>query len=93
MAAERWATFDCYGTLVDWNAGIGAELARLLEPASEADLLERYHAIEPRIQRERPGEAYREVMGRHYPPMSMVVVRALIERDALVEIEATALVP
>jgi FMN phosphatase YigB (HAD superfamily) len=25
----RWATFDCYGTLVDWNAGIGAELGRL----------------------------------------------------------------
>jgi FMN phosphatase YigB (HAD superfamily) len=23
---ERWATFDCYGTLVDWNAGIGGEL-------------------------------------------------------------------
>ena len=28
-AAERWATFDCYGTLIDWNGGIRAELARL----------------------------------------------------------------
>jgi 2-haloacid dehalogenase len=60
--ARRWATFDCYGTLVDWNAGIGAELARLFG-APDADLLlERYHAIEPRVQRERPKSSYREVM-------------------------------
>ena len=25
---DRWATFDCYGTLVDWRSGIGGELAR-----------------------------------------------------------------
>ena len=24
----RWASFDCYGTLIDWNGGIRAELAR-----------------------------------------------------------------
>jgi 2-haloacid dehalogenase len=56
--SDRWATFDCYGTLVDWNAGIGAELARLLGDP----LLERYHAVEPRVQRERPDASYREVM-------------------------------
>ena len=39
------------------------------------------------------GEAYRDVMGRQYPPMSVVVVSALIERRALVEIEATAMLP
>lgn len=36
------------------------------------------------------GEAYREVFGRHFPAMSMVVVAGLVEDDALVEIEATA---
>lgn len=36
------------------------------------------------------GEAYRRVLGRHYPAMSMVVVAGLVEDDALVEIEATA---
>ena len=39
------------------------------------------------------GDAYREVFGRHYPPMSVVVVSALIEPEALVEIEATAVIP
>ena len=39
------------------------------------------------------GEAYRDVMGRHYPPMTVVMVSALIEPRALVEIEATAVVP
>jgi enamine deaminase RidA (YjgF/YER057c/UK114 family) len=39
------------------------------------------------------GEAYRAVMGRHYPTMSVVQVSALIEADAKVEIEATAVLP
>jgi enamine deaminase RidA (YjgF/YER057c/UK114 family) len=36
------------------------------------------------------GEAYRRVMGRHFPAMTMVVVAGLIEDEALVEIEAVA---
>ena len=57
MDAEsaRWATFDCYGTLVDWNAGIRAELARLFGEDEADALLARYHEIEPRIQTEQPG--------------------------------------
>ena len=39
------------------------------------------------------GEAYREVIGTHYPAMSALVVTALMEPGALVEIEATAVVP
>ena len=48
---ERWATFDCYGTLVDWNGGIRAELARIFgEDAADAKLAE-YHELEPVIER------------------------------------------
>ena len=36
------------------------------------------------------GEIYRKVLGRHFPAMTMVVVSALVEDEALVEIEATA---
>jgi 2-haloacid dehalogenase len=50
LAAPRWATFDCYGTLVDWNGGIAGQLARLWPDADTAELLERYHEIEPRVE-------------------------------------------
>lgn len=39
------------------------------------------------------GAAYREVMGKHFPAMSVVVVSALVEDRAKVEIEATAVLP
>lgn len=39
------------------------------------------------------GAAYREVIGKHFPAMSVVEVRGLVEQQALVEIEATAVVP
>ena len=38
------------------------------------------------------GAAYREIMGRHYPPMSVIVVAGLLEKRARVEIEATAVI-
>lgn len=39
------------------------------------------------------GQAYRDLFGRHYPVMTLVQVAALLEDRALVEIEATAVVP
>jgi enamine deaminase RidA (YjgF/YER057c/UK114 family) len=39
------------------------------------------------------GASYRDVIGRHYPPMSVVQVVALVQQGAKVEIEATAVVP
>jgi enamine deaminase RidA (YjgF/YER057c/UK114 family) len=39
------------------------------------------------------GTVYRAVMGRHFPAMSLVQVVALVEPEALVEIEATAILP
>jgi enamine deaminase RidA (YjgF/YER057c/UK114 family) len=39
------------------------------------------------------GHAYRETIGRHFPAMSVVAVAALVEEQAKVEIEVTAVVP
>jgi 2-haloacid dehalogenase len=50
--AERWATFDCYGTLVDWETGIRREFARLWPDADADALRDRYHEIEPRVELE-----------------------------------------
>jgi len=35
--ADRWATFDCYGTLIDWNGGIRAEIERLWPPPEKEE--------------------------------------------------------
>ena len=59
---DRWATFDCYGTLVDWFGGVRDTLGRLFGHAAGDDaLLEAYMRIEPGVQRGR-GIPYREVM-------------------------------
>ena len=60
----RWATFDCYGTLVDWNGGIGDELARLFGEDRREALLARYHEHEPVLQASRQTIVYRKVMAR-----------------------------
>jgi 2-haloacid dehalogenase len=57
----RWATFDCYGTLVDWDEGIRATLRELWPDADAGHLLARYHEVEPRVQLER-ALPYREVL-------------------------------
>jgi 2-haloacid dehalogenase len=61
MTADRWATFDCYGTLIDWNGGIRSELARVFgEDRADAQLV-RYHEVEPALQVD-GDRTYREVM-------------------------------
>jgi 2-haloacid dehalogenase len=60
VAGERWATFDCYGTLIDWERGIGDALAALWPEADRAALLARYNEIEPRVQLD-GALSYREV--------------------------------
>jgi 2-haloacid dehalogenase len=82
---QRWATFDCYGTLVDWNAGIAAELGRLLGESQRERLLSRYHAIEPRVQSEQPTWSYRDVMAAVLSQVASEEGRTLpvAEADAL----------
>ena len=81
----RWATFDCYGTLVDWNAGIRAELDRLIPAEDPERLLERYHEVERRVQRERPEARYRDVMATGLRELAAEAGSSLpeSERDAL----------
>jgi 2-haloacid dehalogenase len=57
----RWASFDCYGTLIDWDGGVRAELARVFGDPHADELLVRYHEIEPELQRDGT-LSYREVL-------------------------------
>jgi 2-haloacid dehalogenase len=61
MARDRWATFDCYGTLIDWNGGIRRELVRVFGEEQADERLDRYHEIEPVLQ-VGGARSYREVM-------------------------------
>ena len=61
MARDRWATFDCYGTLIDWNGGIRRELARIFGEDEADERLDRYHELEPALQ-VGGTRSYREVM-------------------------------
>ena len=78
----RWATFDCYGTLVDWNAGIRAELERLFGADQGQRLLTRYHELEPRVQREDPQARYRRVMADVLAELAREVGQELSSKDA-----------
>jgi 2-haloacid dehalogenase len=85
MTPGRWATFDCYGTLIDWETGIRTQLELLFEEGTGPELLARYHEIEPRVQESEPSSTYREVM-------AAVLERLAAEQDVeLGELDRDAL--
>jgi 2-haloacid dehalogenase len=83
---DRWATFDCYGTLIDWERGIGDTLAQLWPDADGEQLLTRYHQLEPRVQ---AGSSmpYREVMAQALERVAQAEGLELrpLDREALAE--------
>ena len=58
---DRGATFDCYGTLIDWDSGIRRALRRVWPDEDGERLFHRYHDVEPRVQSGR-GVTYRQVL-------------------------------
>lgn len=58
---ERWATFDCYGTLIDWHAGLRAGLRAVWPDADVRELHARYLGIEAALQAG-TGTPYRQVL-------------------------------
>ena len=66
----------------------GADARRILRLTCYVTSIDEYLESAKEI-----GVAWREIMGRHYPAMALVEVVRLVEREAKVEIEATAVVP
>src|SRR5919204_45017 len=58
---DRWATFDCYGTLIDWNGGIRRALARVFGEERADALLHRYHGLERELEAD-GSRSYAEVL-------------------------------
>ena len=58
----EWITFDCYGTLIDWEGGVANALGSLLPPpVDRAALAARYIAVEAEVEHERY-RPYRDVL-------------------------------
>ncbi|HEX4262295.1 MAG TPA: RidA family protein [Acetobacteraceae bacterium] len=85
MAAQVGQALRNIVTVLAEAGGEPADIVRLTWFVTDLDA---YRAATGAI-----GEAYRRVMGRHFPVMSVVEVRGLVEPGALVEIEATAVLP
>jgi len=58
---QRWATFDCYGTLVNWEQGMRQALEAVI-PGDVSPLLERYYEVEKTVEAEQPFRCYRDVL-------------------------------
>jgi len=78
---ERWLTFDCYGTLIDWNGGISTALAEVFGEAEAPRLLIRYHELEPRVESE-PYRSYRQVLDLCLAGIAMEEGRALADGES-----------
>jgi 2-haloalkanoic acid dehalogenase type II len=61
VATDRWATFDCYGTLIDWNGGIRGQLVRVFGEERADALLTRYHVLERELEADGT-RSYRQVL-------------------------------
>ena len=62
----EWVSFDCYGTLVDWETGIAAAIGEVLDThgmsRSPAEILSLYADIEPGVEASQPFLTYRQVL-------------------------------
>lgn len=79
----RWATFDCYGTLIDWDRGIGDALETLWPDVDRDRLLAVYHAVEPVIQEAGPSLPYRQVLDRARSAVAAILDLAAGEENVL----------
>lgn len=61
MAATRWLTFDCYGTIADWNAGMLGALEPVAGGRADA-LLGAYHRAESVLEARADWRPYREIL-------------------------------
>lgn len=93
-AEQKFETYDFIGQMeqtlknilevVEAAGGTAADITRLTwYVVDKKEYLARQREV---------GETYRKVMGRNFPAMAMVVVAGLVEDEALVEIEATAVI-
>lgn len=79
--AQRWLTFDCFGTLVDWRHGIQIT-GELILPGNGARFLDAYSALESEVENEPPFKPYRAVLAETTRRAARLLEVALKPDDA-----------
>jgi enamine deaminase RidA (YjgF/YER057c/UK114 family) len=85
LVAQFGAALERALAVVRAAGGEPGDVARLTVYVTD---MEAYRAARPRL-----GSVWKESMGHHYPAMALVEVRSLVDPNAVVEIEATAVLP
>ena len=102
IAGQIGWTAQCQMVSVDFVAQVEQALSNIVQVLAEAGGEPRHivrmnwyltDKTEYMARQKDIGQAYRRVIGRHFPAMTAVVVAGLIENGAKVEIEATAVIP
>jgi 2-haloacid dehalogenase len=78
----RWITFDCYGTLVDWQTGFRQILRPAVGAGVEA-LVTAYYTTETEVEKEQPGASYKTILRTALERASTVSGVALDDADLL----------
>jgi 2-haloacid dehalogenase len=58
---DRWITFDCYGTLLDWQTGFRRTFEPVVGERAD-DLVKAFHAVEPDVERDLPTASYKAIL-------------------------------
>lgn len=69
---NKWITFDCYGTLVDWKTGMRQSL-EIIKPGHGVALTKLHRRIEGQIERNEPYRPYREVLAESVRRMTAAI--------------------
>jgi len=78
----RWVTFDCYGTIVDWNAGLAAALAEVFGDEPREALIAGFDEAERRVKHADGYRRYREVLAASVRDMAAARGRDVDDAEA-----------
>jgi enamine deaminase RidA (YjgF/YER057c/UK114 family) len=98
VASDSTGTVVAKGFVEQFEGALGNAVAVVIEAGGQPNHIGRLTIyvtdLDAYTSNLKPlGQAYRTLMGRHFPAMALVQVNGLLEQNAMVEIEATAVIP
>ena len=79
---DRWVTFDCFGTIVDWNAALADALVSVFGGEPREQLIDDFHQAERDLKHAGGFQLYRDVPGRSMRQMGRPGAVVLLDDEA-----------